>query len=92
MLLRRGLKCFYCGKRSRQKQTGSIRQWDCENCEASNYLDEVSPSTSSPCSSLHTDCSSRPATLQSPRRNRHRHLAGYGSSLSYVRLQQRQPP
>ncbi|KAK3065316.1 hypothetical protein LTS18_001067 [Coniosporium uncinatum] len=48
MLLRRGLKCFYCDKRSRQKQTGSIRQWDCENCEASNYLDESGNVTEPP--------------------------------------------
>jgi len=36
------LKCFYCGGTSRQKQTGNVRQFDCENCHATNFLDKAS--------------------------------------------------
>ena len=36
------LVCFYCNRRSTQKQDGTVRQWDCESCDATNYLDEVS--------------------------------------------------
>ncbi|KAH0548622.1 hypothetical protein GP486_007834 [Trichoglossum hirsutum] len=39
-LLRKGLVCFYCGCRSKQKQDGKVRQWLCKNCDAVNYLDE----------------------------------------------------
>ncbi|OCL01354.1 hypothetical protein AOQ84DRAFT_306862 [Glonium stellatum] len=47
-LLRRNLACFYCGRRSAKKQTGQIRQWQCENCEAVNYLDENGQITDPP--------------------------------------------
>ncbi|KAJ9665111.1 hypothetical protein H2201_004771 [Coniosporium apollinis] len=40
-LLRRNLTCFYCGNRSSKKQDGKVRQWQCETCQAVNYLDEV---------------------------------------------------
>ena len=40
-LLRRKLVCFYCGCRSAQKQDGRVRKWECEKCEAVNWLDEV---------------------------------------------------
>lgn len=43
MLLRRNLTCFYCGAKSELKKSPSIRQFDCKECEATNYLDEVSP-------------------------------------------------
>lgn len=36
------LCCFYCGRRSTQPQKGPIRQWECKECDAVNYLDEVS--------------------------------------------------
>ncbi|KAH0536085.1 hypothetical protein FGG08_007012 [Glutinoglossum americanum] len=39
-LLRKGLVCFYCGCRSKQKQDGTIRKWQCKNCDAVNHLDE----------------------------------------------------
>ncbi|KZF25754.1 hypothetical protein L228DRAFT_280970 [Xylona heveae TC161] len=38
-LLKRHLVCFYCGSRSAQKQNGSVSCWQCEKCEAVNYLD-----------------------------------------------------
>ncbi|EKG21298.1 hypothetical protein MPH_01290 [Macrophomina phaseolina MS6] len=41
MLLRRNLTCFYCGAKSELKKSPSIRQFDCKECEATNYLDEV---------------------------------------------------
>lgn len=40
--LRRRRDCFYCGKRSSQKQSGPVRQWQCESCDAINHLDEAS--------------------------------------------------
>ncbi|MCJ1398320.1 hypothetical protein MMC11_001518 [Xylographa trunciseda] len=40
-LLRRGLRCFYCGRRSSRKGTPGLQQWQCEACEAVNHLDEV---------------------------------------------------
>ncbi|MCJ1286994.1 hypothetical protein MMC26_006341 [Xylographa opegraphella] len=39
-LLRRGLRCFYCGSRSSRKGTPGLQQWQCEACEAVNHLDE----------------------------------------------------
>ncbi len=42
-LLWRSLICFYCGRRAHQpRQDGTVRQWRCTQCEAVNYLDEVS--------------------------------------------------
>lgn len=38
----RRLTCFYCGRRSPLQQDGSVTEWRCGNCEAVNYLDEVS--------------------------------------------------
>lgn len=35
------LICFYCGRKSPLRQDGSVREWECRNCEAVNYLDEV---------------------------------------------------
>lgn len=35
------LKCHYCGQASKQSKNPDLRQWDCENCEATNWLDEV---------------------------------------------------
>lgn len=40
-LPRRKPICFYCGCRSANKRDGEVRQWECEKCEAVNYLDEV---------------------------------------------------
>lgn len=40
-LLRKKFVCFYCGEKSVQDRVPGIRQWHCEKCEASNYLDEV---------------------------------------------------
>src|SRR5947208_3599249 len=39
-LLQRNQKCFYCGRRS-ARSYGRVQQWECEKCEAVNYLDEV---------------------------------------------------
>jgi len=37
---RKYLVCFYCNKKSNIKYDGTISQWDCKICEATNYLDE----------------------------------------------------
>ncbi|KAF1983096.1 hypothetical protein K402DRAFT_456911 [Aulographum hederae CBS 113979] len=34
-----GRKCFYCARRSKQNLPKHVRQWDCENCNATNFLD-----------------------------------------------------
>ncbi|KAI9733252.1 MAG: hypothetical protein M1834_003336 [Cirrosporium novae-zelandiae] len=47
-LLHRHLVCFYCGRRSAKKQDGKVRKWECENCEAVNYLDENGEITDPP--------------------------------------------
>ncbi|KAL8829543.1 MAG: hypothetical protein Q9170_006120 [Blastenia crenularia] len=39
-LLRRKLLCFYCNRRSAQDRKTGIQQWQCEKCDAVNYLDE----------------------------------------------------
>lgn len=44
-LLRRNLTCFYCGQRSSQRYSRGLRDWQCEKCEAFNFLDEVRPNT-----------------------------------------------
>lgn len=41
LLRHRKLVCFYCGCRSAKVQDGSVRQWECTQCEAVNHLDEV---------------------------------------------------
>ncbi len=38
----RYLVCFYCNVKSRRKQDGTVRQWECSHCDAMNYLDEAS--------------------------------------------------
>ena len=35
------LICFYCNKRSGIVYDGLITQWECANCDAMNYLDQV---------------------------------------------------
>ncbi|MCJ1395938.1 hypothetical protein MMC18_008824 [Xylographa bjoerkii] len=47
-LLRRGLLCFYCGRRSARKGTPGLQQWQCEACEAVNHLDENGEITDPP--------------------------------------------
>ncbi|KAL9026966.1 MAG: hypothetical protein Q9196_004446 [Gyalolechia fulgens] len=39
-LLARKLVCFYCNGRSAQDRGAGIRQWQCEKCDAVNYLDK----------------------------------------------------
>lgn len=39
-VFRRRLYCHYCGKKSNQT---NLRTFECEHCEAVNYLDKVSP-------------------------------------------------
>lgn len=41
-LLRRSLRCFYCGQKTPNKRIGVVRSFQCPSCEAVNYLDEVS--------------------------------------------------
>lgn len=38
---KKNLTCFYCGTKSKQKQEGTIKEWDCKSCCATNYLDKV---------------------------------------------------
>ncbi|MCJ1434918.1 hypothetical protein MMC27_004288 [Xylographa pallens] len=47
-LLRRGLRCFYCGRRSSRKGTPGLQQWQCEACEAVNHLDKNGEITDPP--------------------------------------------
>ncbi|OJJ47474.1 hypothetical protein ASPZODRAFT_63117 [Penicilliopsis zonata CBS 506.65] len=47
-LFNKRLSCFYCGRRSDQVQTGSVRKWHCKHCEAINYLDEKGEITDPP--------------------------------------------
>jgi hypothetical protein len=42
---RKNLVCFYCNKKSDIKYDGLISRWDCTQCESTNFLDEVLPST-----------------------------------------------
>lgn len=35
------LTCFYCGGRSKRKHVGKVSSFECELCDATNYLDEV---------------------------------------------------
>ena len=41
LFCRRRLDCFYCGTRSKQSYAPGLRQWLCESCDATNYLDAV---------------------------------------------------
>ena len=36
------LTCFYCGRRTKSKYQPGTRDFLCPNCDATNYLDEVS--------------------------------------------------
>ncbi|KAF2652465.1 hypothetical protein K491DRAFT_781044 [Lophiostoma macrostomum CBS 122681] len=47
-LLRRRLRCFYCGDYSRNEQPGIPRTWFCAHCEAMNHLDERGEITDPP--------------------------------------------
>ena len=38
---KRTLRCFYCGFKTSTVYDGKIRRFDCPDCEAANYLDEV---------------------------------------------------
>ncbi|PGH04102.1 hypothetical protein AJ79_07202 [Helicocarpus griseus UAMH5409] len=49
-LFKKRLSCFYCGRRSAQSQPGPIRQWQCQQCLAVNYLDENGEITDPPIS------------------------------------------
>ncbi|PGH27534.1 hypothetical protein AJ80_00775 [Polytolypa hystricis UAMH7299] len=46
--LQKRLRCFYCGRRSTQSQKGPIRQFQCRDCQAVNYLDENGEITDPP--------------------------------------------
>lgn len=37
----RYLSCFYCSRKTSKVWDGKLREFDCPNCEATNYLDEV---------------------------------------------------
>ncbi|KAF4456432.1 hypothetical protein F53441_1436 [Fusarium austroafricanum] len=42
------LTCFYCGKRSNTRNDSFTRQFQCTNCDATNYLDENGEITDPP--------------------------------------------
>ncbi|KAK7229341.1 hypothetical protein V2G26_001511 [Clonostachys chloroleuca] len=44
----RYLSCFYCGKRSTIRFDGITTEFDCPNCDATNYLDENGEITDPP--------------------------------------------
>ncbi|KAI9793507.1 MAG: hypothetical protein M1816_007939 [Peltula sp. TS41687] len=48
LLRRRKLVCFYCGRRSAKVQDGTVRRWQCTECEAVNHLDEHGEITDPP--------------------------------------------
>ncbi|QSS51409.1 DUF2349 superfamily domain-containing protein [Histoplasma capsulatum var. duboisii H88] len=47
-LFKKRLSCFYCGVRSAQSQSESLRKWQCQHCLAVNYLDEHGEITDPP--------------------------------------------
>ncbi|QSZ31610.1 hypothetical protein DSL72_001177 [Monilinia vaccinii-corymbosi] len=47
-LFRKRLICFYCGKKSHLKFDGSLSEFNCETCEATNYLDSNGDITDPP--------------------------------------------
>lgn len=36
------LTCFYCGRRSTTRYDGHMQHFECQKCNATNYLDAVS--------------------------------------------------
>lgn len=42
-LVKKPIYCFYCGSRSAHKKDGKTRRFQCDKCEATNYLDKVTP-------------------------------------------------
>lgn len=40
--LNKPLTCFYCNRKSTTKYDGSMRRFECNNCNATNHLDTVS--------------------------------------------------
>lgn len=65
-LFQKKLVCFYCGCKSAQTRTPTVRRWQCSNCEAENYLDEVPLFTCPPHISLADALHYRMARLQTP--------------------------
>ncbi|KAH8697164.1 Ima1 N-terminal domain-containing protein [Talaromyces proteolyticus] len=49
-LFQKRLRCFYCGQRSGEKKSATVRNWRCDQCEAVNYLDENGEITDPPTS------------------------------------------
>ena len=64
--------CFYCGCRSAKSLPADIRRWDCQKCEAVNWLDEVScidPESlraKLTCMRQHGEITDPPATVSQP--------------------------
>ncbi|GAB7342134.1 hypothetical protein MBLNU457_g0399t1 [Dothideomycetes sp. NU457] len=44
------IHCFYCGTRTQYTKKNRIRQFECDNCEATNFLDENGDITDVPAS------------------------------------------
>jgi len=42
----RYLSCFYCGRKTTHLYDRKTRHFDCPNCEATNWLDEVGAAVS----------------------------------------------
>ncbi|KAF2100585.1 hypothetical protein NA57DRAFT_54664 [Rhizodiscina lignyota] len=47
-MLRRNLACFYCNQRSSQKYSRGLKDWQCEKCGSTNFLDENGEITDPP--------------------------------------------
>lgn len=42
-LLRRNYTCFYCNQKTDQPRKKGLRSFECNKCQAVNFLDEVYP-------------------------------------------------
>ncbi|ESZ97076.1 hypothetical protein SBOR_2506 [Sclerotinia borealis F-4128] len=54
MFFSKRLVCFYCGQKSGHKFDGSLSQFDCDSCQARNYLDQNGDITDPPVSITET--------------------------------------
>ncbi|KAI4172246.1 MAG: hypothetical protein LQ343_003681 [Gyalolechia ehrenbergii] len=69
-LLARKLVCFYCNRRSAQDRSAGIQRWQCEKCDAVNYLDKNGeimdpPAQATSSSKRYAQPRSRPASPKS---------------------------
>ncbi|CAK7225008.1 hypothetical protein SBRCBS47491_005748 [Sporothrix bragantina] len=62
----RYLNCFYCGRRSSIAYDGSMREFACSSCDATNYLDENGDITDPPTSTTSVAESTTPFFASGP--------------------------